>query len=47
MGIEQCTETFERVEIFLIDALLLKIPGFSKPFEVVIEAPKMASGTVF
>ena len=43
---EKCTEAFERVKYCLTHAPVLRMPDFSKPFEVVADASKYASGGV-
>ena len=40
------TEAFERVKYCLTHALVLRMPNFSKPFEVVADTSKFASGGV-
>ena len=43
---DKCTEAFERVKYCLIHAPVLRMPDFSKPFEVMANASKFASGGV-
>ena len=43
---DKCTEAFERVKYCLTHAPVLRMPDFSKPFEVVADASKYASGGV-
>ena len=43
---DKCTEAFERVKYCLTDAPVLRMPDFSKSFEVVADASKFASGGV-
>ena len=43
---DKCTEAFERVKYCLTHAPVLRMPDFSKPFEVVADASKFASGGV-
>ena len=43
---DKCTEAFERVKYCLTHAPVLQMPDFSKPFEVVADASKFASGGV-
>ena len=43
---DKCIEAFERVEYCLTHAPVLWMPDFSKPFEVVADASKYASGGV-
>ena len=43
---DKCTEAFERVKYCLTHAPVLWMPNFSKPFEVVADTSKFASGGV-
>ena len=43
---DKCTEAFERVKYCLAHTPVLRMPNFSKPFEVVADASKFASGGV-
>ena len=43
---DKCTKAFERVKYCLAHTLVLRMPDFSKPFEVVADASKFASGGV-
>ena len=43
---DKCTKAFERVKYCLTHAPVLRMPDFSKPFEVVADASKYASGGV-
>ena len=43
---DRCTEAFQRVKYCLTHAPVLRMPDFSKPFEVVADASKYASGGV-
>ena len=42
----ECSEAFEKVKYSLTHTPMLRMPDFSKPFEVVTEASKYASGAV-
>ena len=43
---DECSKAFEKVKYSLTHAPMLWMPGFSKPFEVVADASKYASGVV-
>ena len=43
---DKCTEAFERVKYCLTHAPVLRMPDFSKPFKVVADTSKFASGGV-
>ena len=42
----ECSEAFKKVKYSLTHAPVLRMPDFSKPFEVVADASKYASGAV-
>ena len=43
---DKCLEAFEKVKYSLINAQVLPMPDFSKPFEVVADASKYTSSAV-